>query len=171
MESEYKNLEQIFDNCNPETQTYRHELISDTPFQPIWVFVPNESAERKINSLRVASKIFLEFKEKLGLDHNEFSFDEKDIVSALEVSFEGEIMHIQYCMEGKRLDLCFSKYKLEIEVDEYSHVDRDHEDEKEIQKLINHRCTVIRTIPDAPDFNRCIHSWCTRLIVKKFVKH
>ena len=163
MESEYKNLEQIFDNCDPKTQTYRHELIYDTQFQPIWVFVPNELAEKKLNSVRVASKRFIEFKEKLGLDHNEFSFDEQDIVSALEVAFEGEIMHIQYCMEGKRLDLCFSKYKLEIDV--------DPEHEKEIQKLIDHRCTVIRTIPDAPDFNRCIHSWCTRLVVKKFLKH
>ena len=159
MESDYKYWEQIFDKCDPKPQKYRHELISDTQFQPFAVFVPNELAKRKIKGLRVASKRFLEFKEELRLDPSEYSFDEQDIISALRVAFEEEIMHTQYCIEGKRLDLCFSKHKLGKEVDEYGHVDRDPEYEKEIQKLTEYYgYTIIRAIPQTPYFNRCIHS-------------
>ena len=63
-------------------------------------------------------------------------------------------MHTQYCVENKRLDLEFSEHNLGIEVDEYGHADRDLEYEKERQKLIeDHGRTVIRTNPDARDFN------------------
>ena len=40
---------------------------------------------------------------KLGLDPNEYSFDEQDIIGALQVVFSGEIMHTQYCVQNKRL--------------------------------------------------------------------
>ena len=35
-------------------------------------------------------QFFLEFKEKLGLDPNKYSFDEQDIISALPIAFEAE---------------------------------------------------------------------------------
>ena len=83
----------------------------------------NDLVERKIRSRWVASKQFLEFKEKLGLDPNEYCFDEQDILNALQVAFEGEIMYTQYCVQNKRLDLYFFEYKLWIEIDESGHVD------------------------------------------------
>ena len=49
--------------------------------------------------------------------------DEQDIISALQVAFEGEIILTQYCIKNKRIDAYFSKYKLGIEVDEYYHED------------------------------------------------
>ena len=62
-------------------------------------------------------------------------------------------MHIQYCIENKRFDGYPPKYKVGIEIDEYD-VDRDPEYEKERQKQIkDHGITVIRTNPDAADFN------------------
>ena len=69
-------------------QLQLQEKILNEKFQRSRVFVQNDLSKRKIRSRRLASKQFLEFKEKLGLDPNEYSFDEKDIISALQVAFE-----------------------------------------------------------------------------------
>ena len=93
--------------------------------------------------------------------------DEQDIISALQVAFEGEIILTQYCIENKRLDAYFSKYKLGIEVDEYNHEGRNFEYEQSKQLMIeNHRITIIRTNPDVADFdmNRLINQIYTRII-------
>ena len=73
------------------------EKILNEKFQRPRVFVQNDLSKRKIRSRRLASKQLLEFKEKLGLDPNEYSFDEKDI-NALQAAFEREIMHTEYCV-------------------------------------------------------------------------
>ena len=113
----------------------------------------NDLVERKIKSRRVSSKKVLEFKEKLGLDPNCYVFLEQDI-SALQIAFEQEIMHTQYCVQNKRLDLYFPKCKLGIEINNYGHVDRNFEDEQSKQLMIEEKrgCKIIRTNPDAPDF-------------------
>ena len=81
----------------------------------------NDLVERKIKSCRKSSKRFLEFKKKLGLDPDVVTCDKQDIISALQVAFEGEITLSQYCIKNKRLDAYFSKYKFGIEVDDYNH--------------------------------------------------
>ena len=59
----------------------------------------------------------------------------------------------QYCIENKRIDACFSKYKLGIEVVEYNHEGRNSNYGKSRQLMIeNHRITIIRTNSDAADF-------------------
>ena len=116
-------------------QIYGQDFIPNTQFQGCRVFVQNDLAERKIKSCRVSSKKILEFKEKLGLDPNKYGFEKPDIISALQVAFEGEIMHTQYCVQNKRLDLYFSKHKLGIEIDEYVHIDRDFEYEQSRQLM------------------------------------
>ena len=78
----------------------------------------NDLVKRKIKSCRKSLKRILELKKKLGLDPDIVTCDEQDIMSALQVAFEGEIMFTQYCIENKRLDAYFSKHKLGIEVDE-----------------------------------------------------
>ena len=115
----------------------------------------NDLAERKIKSRRASSTKILGFKEKLGLDPNKYSFDEQDIISAFQVAFEGEIMHTQYCVQSKRLDLHFSEHKLGVEIDEYGHVDINFEDENSRQLMIEVKlgCKIIRTNPDSRDFN------------------
>ena len=114
----------------------------------------NDLVERKIKSRRVSSKKVLEFKEKLGLDPNCYVFLKQDIISALQIAFEREIMHTQYCVQNKRLDLYFPKCKLGIEINNYGHVDRNFEDEQSKQLMIEEKrgCKIIRTNPDAPDF-------------------
>ena len=54
----------------------------------------------------------------------------------MQVAIEGEIMHTQYCIQNKRPDIYFSEHKLAVEIDEYDHVDRDFEYEKERQMMI-----------------------------------
>ena len=71
----------------------------------------------------------------------------------MQVAFEGEIKLIKYRIENKRFDAYFSKYKLEIEVDEYNHESRSSNYEKNRQLIIeSHGITFIRTNPDAADF-------------------
>ena len=52
-------------------------------------------------------------------------------------------------------DLYFSKHKFGIEIDEYGHVDRDSEYEQTRQLMTEEKlgCKIIRTDPDAADFN------------------
>ena len=85
----------------------------------------NDLVRQKIKSCRNPSKRFLEFKKKLGLDPNLVNCDEQDIISALQVAFEGEIILTPYCIENKRVDAYFSNYKLGIEVDECNHEGRN----------------------------------------------
>ena len=85
----------------------------------------------------------------------------------MQVAFEGEIILTQYCIENKRLDAYFSKYKLGIEVDEYNHEGRNSNYEKSRQLMIeSHGITIIRTNPDAADFdmNRLINQIYTHII-------
>ena len=73
----------------------------------------------------------------------------------------------QYCIENKRLDAYFSKYKIGIEVDEYNHEGRNSNYEKSRQLIIeSHGITIIRTNPDSADFdiNRLINQIYTHNI-------
>ena len=82
----------------------------------------------------------------------------------MQVAFEGEIMHTQYCIQNKRLDCYFSKHKLGVEIDEYGNVDRDFEYEQSRQLMIEKKlgCKIIRINPDAAGFNihRLINQIC-----------
>ena len=63
-------------------------------------------------------------------------------------------MLTQYCIENKRIDAYFSKYKFGIEIDKYNHASRNSNYEKSRQLMIeSHGITIIRTNPDAADFN------------------
>ena len=113
IESGYSNRGAIFDRCDSNKQKYRYQLMPSTKLRSSERFVRNDLAERKIRNRRLASEQFLKFKEKLGLDLNEYSFDDEDIISALQVAFEGEIMHTQYCVQYKRHDFNFLNTNLE----------------------------------------------------------
>ena len=157
------NWAQMFDKCNPEKQKYRQEVTPNTEYQRFRVFVQNDLVERKIKSRRKSSKSFLEFIS----DPNVVIWDDQDIISALQVAFEGEITLTPYCTKNKRLDVYFSKYKLGIEIDEYNHEGRNSNYEESRQLMIEtHGITVIRTNPDAADFdiNRLINQIYTHII-------
>ena len=111
-------------------------------------------SKEKLKAVENHQKDFYSSKKKLGLDPNVVTSDEQDIISALQVAFEGEIILTQYCIKNKRIDAYFSKYKLGIEVDEYNHEGRNSNYEKSRQLMIeSHGITIIRTNPDAADFD------------------
>ena len=141
--------------------------MPNTKFQPCRRFVRNDLVERKIKSCGKASEKFLKFKEKLGLDPDIVTCDEQDFISALQIAFEGEIIRTQYCIENKRLDAYFPKYKLGIEVDKYNHKYKDPNHEQTRQFMIeSHGITIIRTNPYDADFNmnRLINQIYTHII-------
>ena len=116
--------------------------------------------KEKLKAVENQQKKFLELKKKLGLDPDVVTCDEQEIVSALQVAFEGEIILTQHCIKNKRIDAYFSKYKLGIEVNEYNHESRNFEYEQSRQLMIeSDGITVIRNNPDVADFdmNRLIN--------------
>ena len=76
IESDVANWAMIFDKCDPEKQKYRQELTPNAEGQGFRVFARHDLVERKIKSCRKSSKLFLEFKKKLGLDINLVTCDE-----------------------------------------------------------------------------------------------
>ena len=74
----------------------------------------------------------------------------------MQVAFEGEIMHTQYCVQNKRLDFYFSEHKLWIEIDECGHVDRDFKYEQRRQLMTEKKkldWKIIRINPETADFS------------------
>ena len=72
----------------------------------------------------------------------------------MQVAFEGEIILTQHFIKKKILDAYFPKYKLGIEIDEYNHEGRNFEYKQSRQFIIeSHGITIIRTNPDAADFD------------------
>ena len=98
VESGVTNWAQIFDTCDSEKQKYRQELTANAEYQQCRVFVWNDLVKKKFKSCRKSSKRFLESKEKLRLDPDVVTCDKQDIISALQVAFEGEIILTQYCI-------------------------------------------------------------------------
>ena len=125
----------IFYKCDPEKQKYRQKFTPNAEYQQSRVFVRNDVVEKKIKNCRKSSKRLLEFKKKLGLDPDVVTCDEQDIISTLQVAFEGEIILTQYCIENKKIDAYFSNYKLGIEVDEYNHEGRNSKYKKSRQLM------------------------------------
>ena len=85
----------------------------------------------------------------------------------MQIVFEGGIILTQYGIKNKRLDAYFSNHKLGIEVDEYNQEGKNSNYEKSRQLMIeNHGITIIRTNPDAADFdiNRLINQIYTHII-------
>ena len=85
----------------------------------------------------------------------------------MQVAFKGEIILTQHSSKSKRIDTYFSNYKLGIEVDEYNHEGRNSEYKQSKQLMIeSHGITIIRTNPDAADFdmNKLINQIYTQII-------
>ena len=124
------------------------------------MFVRNDLVERKIKSCRKSSKKNLEFKKRLRLDPDVVTCDEQNIIRALQLAFEGEIILTQHCIKNKRIGAYFSKYKPGIEVDEYNHEGKNSEYEQSRQLIIeSHGITIIRTNPDAADFDMIMYTY------------
>ena len=80
---------------------------------------------------------------------------EQSVIKSIIDVFKGEDIGIQYTVLGYRIDLYFYEYKLAIEIDElghnYKNTDYEIKRQREIEKELNF--VLIRTNPDAADFN------------------
>ena len=70
-------------------------------------------SKEKLKAVENHQKYFYNSKKKLGLDPDIDSCDEQDVISALQVAFEGEIILTQHCIKNKELMLIFLNTNLE----------------------------------------------------------
>ena len=82
---------------------------------------------------------------------------EQTVINSIKDAFEGENIQTQYTILNYRIDLHFHEYKLEIEVDELEHNDRNIDYEIERQTALEKEldCVFIRIDHDVADFNIC----------------
>ena len=70
-------------------------------------------SKEKLKAVEYHQKKILEFKKKLGLDPDVVTSDEQDIISTLQVAFEGDIILTEHCIKNKRLVHIFLNTNLE----------------------------------------------------------
>ena len=83
--------------------------------------------------------------------------------------FEGETITTQYSIKNKRLDAYMPEYKIGIEIDEHKHEYRNEESRAKVTE--NHEITLIKTIPDDPNFDiKNLIRICIKEAIKKQTK-
>ena len=95
-------------------------------------------------------------KKKLGFRlHDVINTKEQTVLKSIKDAFEGEDMQTQYSVLGYKIDLYFHKHKLETEVGELGHVDRNLSNEIKRQKALEKEldCVFIRINTDEENFN------------------
>ena len=87
--------------------------------------------------------------------HDVINTKEQTITNSMKDTFERENIQTQYSVLGYKTDFYFHKYKLEIEVDQLGHTNRNINNEIERQKALEKElhCVFIRINPDEKDFN------------------
>ena len=150
-----KNLPALTNHYPKEYKKQKSELNESTN-QPNRRFIHVDLALKVIMNSRTDESC--KFKRNLGFTlHDVINTKEQTVINSIKDAFEGENMQTQYTVLGCRIDLCFHKYKLAIEVDELSHNDRsaDHETQRQraLERELN--CVFIIFNPDASDFNIC----------------
>ena len=92
------------------------------------------------------------FKRNLGFKlHHVINCKEQTVLESIKDAFEGENIQTQYPVTVYRIDLYFHEYKLQIEIDELGHNDRNIDYEIQRQRAIEKEpgCVFIRINPDA----------------------
>ena len=95
---------------------------------------------------------------------------EQTVLKSIKDAFEGEDMQTQYTVIGYRIDLCFHKHKLAIELDELGHADRNLNNEMEKQNTLERElnCVFIKINRNEKDFN--IFKEINKIHIKKSTK-
>ena len=150
----HKNLPAITNKYDKIYKKHRYELVDEPIKQPNRRFLRIDLALKIIMGCRTDKSC--SSKRNLGFKlHDVINAKEQRVTSSIKDAFEGEDMQTQYSVLGYRTDLYFHKYKLEIEVDELGHADRNINNEIERQKALERElnCVFIRINPDEKDFN------------------
>ena len=94
--------------------------------------------------------IAVEFRIRLGFNrHDPIMTKEQSVLTKIMKIFSNEKIILQHCvLDQYRIDLYFPEHRLAIEVDEFNHVKRinDNEREKEMRACL--KCKFIRIEPD-----------------------
>ena len=117
-------------------------------------FIHNDLALKIIMDCRRDESCNL--KRKLGFTlHDVINTNKETVINSIKDVFKGEDMQTQYTVISFRIDLCFHKYKLAVEVDELGHNNRNITYEIGRQKALEIEldCLFIRINPDEKDFN------------------
>ena len=95
---------------------------------------------------------------------------EQTVLKSIKDAFEGEDMQTQYTVIGYRIDLCFHKHKLAIELDELGHADRNLNNEMEKQNTLERELNrvFIKINRNENDFN--IFKEINKIHIKKSTK-
>ena len=96
------------------------------------------------------------FRQLLGFkEHDMFLTKEQSVLNKLLEIFLREEMYQQYTVLGYKIDLYFVKYKLAVEIDEYSHKERDSGEEIARENAIKQKlgCKFIRINPELKNFS------------------
>ena len=109
---------------SPELRKQRQDLQDCGNHQPCRRCLEDDFAMQIIMDYRTTPAV--NFKTKLRFNqHDPIMTQEQSILSKNVTLFAAEKIILQYNVLGYRIDACFSKYKLAIEVDEQGHNDRD----------------------------------------------
>ena len=97
----------------------------------------------------------IEFRSKLGSKQNDLTMTkEPSVLKRIMKIFASEKLLLQHFLLSYRTDLYFLKHKLEIEVDEKGHKNRD--ENKGLKKKATEKelvCKLVRINPDEKDFD------------------
>jgi len=119
------------------------------------IFLLTESTfELLKNSYNIRNKYIVDISDSVKTINISMCI-ENQTIGFIENSFKGIVeCYRQYIIKPYRIDLYFPKYKLAIECDEYNHIDRDINKEKEREKyIISLGNTLIRYNPNIPNFD------------------
>ena len=150
----HKNLWAVTNKYDEEYRKHRYELMDESIKQSHRRFIRSNLALEIIIDCRTDESCNL--KRNLGFRlHDVINTKEQTVINSIKDAFERENMQTQYTVLGYRIDLCFHKYKLAIEVDELDHndgnIDYEIQRKQALERELN--CVFIRINPDAVDFN------------------
>ncbi len=91
----------------------------------------------------------------IDISNHKVLFKEQCTVNSIQKAFKTETIELQKKVDRYRIDVYFPDYNLAIECDEFGHVQRNQEEEKERQKYLEKKlsCTFIRYNPDDSKFD------------------
>lgn len=106
---------------------------------------------------RIRNARSFEFAKSIGINTSELTVPsiEQDVLSKIIRAFPNEHINLQQTVLGKyKIDLYFQNYGLAVEVDEFGHVDRPENYDKEREQEILRKTKVNRFVRINPDSDR-----------------
>ena len=136
------------------TKKHRYELVDKPKKQPNRRFLRCDLALKVIMDRRMDESCNLKRNIQFRL-HDVINIKEQTVINSIKDEFEREDMHTRCSVLDYRIDLCFHKHKVAIEVDELGDADRNLSNEIKRQKVLEKEldCVFIRINPYGKNCN------------------